>query len=80
MIKVGIAGARGLANIMGFQDMEGVEVVALCDINETLLDRESKKWHIPHTYRGSPFRIRSSTIFHTASPFSAFRHSKIGSL
>lgn len=42
MIKVGIAGARGLANIMGFQDMEGVEVVALCDINETLLDRESK--------------------------------------
>ena len=33
MIKVGIAGARGLANIMGFQDMEGVEVVALCDIN-----------------------------------------------
>ncbi len=51
MIKVAIAGARGLANIMGFQDMEGVEVAALCDINESLLERESKKWHIPHTYR-----------------------------
>ncbi len=51
MIKVGIAGARGLANMIGFQDMEGVAVTALCDINEDLLERESKKWQIPHTYR-----------------------------
>ena len=51
MIKVGIVGARGLSGMMGFRDLEGVEVTALCDINQELLDRESAKWNIPHTYR-----------------------------
>lgn len=51
MLKIGIAGARGLSTILGFQAMPGVSVVALCDINEDLLQEQSKKFSIPNTYR-----------------------------
>lgn len=51
MLKVGIAGARGLSTLMGFHAIEGVEVAALCDLDEELLRQKSQEHGIPHTYR-----------------------------
>jgi len=50
-LKVGIAGARGLSNLMGFRSIPDVEVVALCDLHEGLLKEQAEKYNIPHTYR-----------------------------
>jgi predicted dehydrogenase len=50
-LKVGIAGARGLSTISGFQSIPGVTVEALCDLNEHLLAEQAEKFHIPRTYR-----------------------------
>ena len=50
-LKIGIAGARGLSAMTGFQSLPEVEVAALCDLNEELLDRESKKYGIKKTFR-----------------------------
>lgn len=50
-IKVGIAGARGLSTIKGFQALEETEVVALCDLDEELLREQSQQHGIPRTYR-----------------------------
>ena len=50
-LKVGIAGGRGLSTLMGFKAIEGVEVAALCDLDEELLAAKSKEHDIPHTYR-----------------------------
>ena len=52
MIKIGIAGVRGLSTISGFKALnQDVEVTALCDVNQELLDRMSKQHAIPQTYR-----------------------------
>lgn len=51
MLKIGIAGARGLSTIEGFQAITGVEVTALCDLDETLLENQKKAYGIPHAYR-----------------------------
>lgn len=50
-IKVGIVGARGLSTILGFNNIEGVKVEALCDLNEELLLEKALKHNIPKTYR-----------------------------
>lgn len=50
-IKVGIVGARGLSNIQGFQAIPDVEVVALCDMHEGLLQEQAARFGIPRTYR-----------------------------
>lgn len=50
-LKVGIVGARGLTNLLGFRSIEDVEVVALCDLHEQFLEEQAKKHRIPHTYR-----------------------------
>ena len=50
-LKVGIVGARGLSTIKGFQSIPGVTVEALCDLDEALLENQSKKNNIPKTYR-----------------------------
>ena len=50
-IKVGIAGARGLSSLKGFQAIPETEVTALCDLDESLLEEQSKKHGIPNTYR-----------------------------
>lgn len=50
-LKIGIAGARGLSTILGFKAIEGVQVEALCDLNERLLRSQSEKYGIPKTYR-----------------------------
>jgi predicted dehydrogenase len=50
-LKVGIAGARGLSTILGFNSIPGVKVEALCDLNEDLLKEQAAKYNIPKTYR-----------------------------
>lgn len=52
-IKVGIAGARGLSTVMGFNAIEDVEITALCDLDEAVLDAEGDKLNIEkqHRYR-----------------------------
>lgn len=50
-IKVGIAGARGLSTLKGFQVSKDAEVVALCDLDEDLLKEKSQQYGIPRTYR-----------------------------
>jgi len=51
MLKIGIVGARGLSSMAGLKAMPGVEVSALCDIDNDLLQTESKKHGITKTYR-----------------------------
>jgi len=51
MIRVGIAGARGLTTLMGMRSAEDVEICALCDLDEDLLKEQSTKHNIPRTYR-----------------------------
>ena len=38
IMKIGIVGARGLSSLMGFRNIEGCDVVALCDLNADLLE------------------------------------------
>lgn len=45
-LKIGIAGARGLSTVMGFNAMEGVEITALCDLDEGVLHREGDNLNI----------------------------------
>jgi predicted dehydrogenase len=56
-LRVACAGIRGQGreHIKGFQDLAGVEVVALCDIDETVLrervaDFRKRGWKEPKTY------------------------------
>ncbi len=50
-MKIGIAGLRGLSTLMGFRAIEGVEVVALCDLDQNLLDSQTKKYDIANGFR-----------------------------
>ena len=43
MLKIGIVGARGLSTVLGFRDIEGVDITALCDLNEDVLKQISFK-------------------------------------
>ena len=51
MIKIGIAGARGLSTLMGFNEIPDATVAAVCDLDEGVLKRVSEKHGIPRTYR-----------------------------
>jgi predicted dehydrogenase len=51
MIKVGIAGARGLSSLIGFNQIPDVTVEALCDLDEAFLNEQARKHQIPKTYR-----------------------------
>jgi len=51
MIKIGIAGVRGLSTMMGFNTLPDVKVEAICDLDEELLTKMSKKYNIPKTFR-----------------------------
>jgi len=51
MIKIGIVGARGLSFMTGFQNIEGVKVEALCDLDEDLLRKQSQTYGIGKTFR-----------------------------
>ncbi len=52
-LKIGIAGARGLSTVMGFNAMDNVEITALCDLDESVLNREGDNLNIAkqHRYR-----------------------------
>ena len=50
-LKIGIAGARGLSTVKGFKSIPGVEVSALCDLNNALLLEQAGKYDIPETFR-----------------------------
>ena len=52
-IKIGIAGVRGMSTVMGFNALENVEITALCDLDEAVLDREGDQLNISkqHRYR-----------------------------
>lgn len=51
MLKVGIAGGRGLSTILGLRNIPDVEVTAICDLNEEYLLEQQKKLNIPKAYR-----------------------------
>lgn len=52
MIKIGIAGARGISGMIGYNAMsEDVKVEAICDLSEDVLREQSARHNIPHTYR-----------------------------
>lgn len=51
MLKIGIVGARGLSTLLGFAAIQDVQIAALCDLDETLLQKESAAHGIPNTYR-----------------------------
>lgn len=51
MLKIGIAGVRGLSTIDGFKAIDNVEITALCDLDETLLATQKEKNGISHAYR-----------------------------
>ncbi len=52
-LKIGIAGVRGLSTVMGFNAIEDVEITALCDLDESVLNREGDNLNIApnHRYR-----------------------------
>ena len=50
-IRIGIAGSRGLVYLPGFLDMPGVEVTALCELDNTLLEVQAEKHSIPLKFR-----------------------------
>ena len=51
MIKVGIAGARGLSGIIALKDLPNTKAAALCDIDEDILSKEAKAHGIEKTFR-----------------------------
>ncbi len=51
MLKVGIAGVRGLSTLMGFKALPEVQVLAICDLDETILQKVQKEHNIPKAYR-----------------------------
>jgi predicted dehydrogenase len=51
VLKIGIAGVRGLSTLMGFQALPNVSVDAICDLDETILKQVQNKHGIPHAYR-----------------------------
>ncbi len=50
-IKVGIAGARGMSTVMGLRALEDVEITALCNLDENVLQNEAKDLGVEKTYR-----------------------------
>jgi len=50
-IKIGIAGARGLSAITALKGSSQAQVVALCDLDQDLLQAESTRYGIAQTYR-----------------------------
>lgn len=51
MLKVGIAGARGLNYFDGFVDMPGVKITALCEADPEKLEKLSAQYNIENKFR-----------------------------
>lgn len=50
-IKVGIAGVRGRSTVMGLKNIEGVEIAAVCDLDEAHLEKMAKDIGVEKKYR-----------------------------
>ena len=50
-LKIGIAGVRGLSTVMGLNALPDVEITALCDLDEAVLDREGDNLNIEKSRR-----------------------------
>ncbi|MBQ7637328.1 MAG: Gfo/Idh/MocA family oxidoreductase [Clostridia bacterium] len=50
-IKVGIAGTRGLSTLKGFRSIEGVEITAMCDLDEDHLNEAADKMGVEKRFR-----------------------------
>ena len=50
-LKIGIAGVRGLSTVMGLNALPEVEITALCDLDEAVLDREGDNLGIARQHR-----------------------------
>ena len=52
-LKIGIAGVRGLSTVMGLNALPDVEITALCDLDEDVLEKKGDKLNIAkeHRYR-----------------------------
>lgn len=52
MLKVGIVGARGICNILGFKAYaDEVQISAICDLNEDVAKKAADEYNIPKYYR-----------------------------
>lgn len=51
MIKLGIAGQRGLTYMPGILGLDDVKVTAFCELNEEVLERRSAEFNIPNKFR-----------------------------
>ena len=51
MIKIGIAGVRGLSVLTGLKMMEDVEITAMCDLNEEALKKAAERLGEVRQYR-----------------------------
>ncbi len=50
-IKVGIAGARGLSTVMGLNALPNVEITALCDLDEAVLNQHGQNLGVAENHR-----------------------------
>jgi len=50
-IKIGLVGQRALNYLIALRDLPSVEVIALCDVNEDLLNKNAEAYGIPNRYR-----------------------------
>ena len=50
-LKIGIAGVRGLSTVMGFNALPDVEITALCDLNEDVLQEQGNHLGIASNHR-----------------------------
>ncbi len=50
-IKVGIAGVRGLSTVAGLNDIEDVEIAAMCDLDEEHLNASADKLNVQKRFR-----------------------------
>ena len=51
MIKVGIAGTRGLSTVGGLKAIDDVEIYAMCDLDEAHLNESAEKLNVPKERR-----------------------------
>lgn len=50
-IKIGIAGSRGMSTVMGLRALPDVEISAICNLDENVLEHDAKELGVTHKYR-----------------------------
>lgn len=67
-LRVGIAGQRGTAFISGFHAMPQTEVVAYCEANPEVLERDATNYEIPQRYEKFQQMLDAVDIVVVATP------------